>query len=114
MPECQAGRATHGGHSGGAPPVGLPDPVFGVVCENDHLTKDAARRADRGTRIPVASFANGMSKAAREVEIDASLAQPLTARVATKRADQQPVRDRSERNVLRAIRPGMDSGQPGA
>jgi hypothetical protein len=57
---------------------------LGVVCEIPTSPRDAARRADGGTwRIPAAAFANGMSKAAREVKIDASLTQPLTARVAT-------------------------------
>ena len=42
--------------------------------------KDAARRADRGdTAIPATALPNGITKAAMEAEINASLTQPLTA-----------------------------------
>jgi len=50
----------------------------------------------------------------QEVEIDAFLAQPATARVAANGPTNSRVRDLSERDVLRLIRPGMDSGQAGA
>ena len=75
--------------------------------------KHAGRRADRGTwRISAAAFANVMSKAAREADIDASLAQPLTARWSTNRPTSSWSENCSERDVLRAITPGMDSGEP--
>jgi hypothetical protein len=54
-----------------------------------------------------------MSKAAREAEIDASLAQPLTARWSTNWPASSWSENCSERDVLRAITPGMDSGEPG-
>jgi hypothetical protein len=54
-----------------------------------------------------------MSKAAREAEIDASLAQPLTARWSTNWPARSWSENCSERDVLRAITPGMDSGEPG-
>ncbi len=64
--------------------------------------KDAALRADRGTcRIAAAAFSNGMSKATTEVEIDAFLAQPLTALVAANSPASSLQRDRSEWDVLR-------------
>jgi hypothetical protein len=65
-------------------------------------------------RIPAAAFANGMSKAARDAEIDASPA-PADHRP---RSTNKPIsswsENRSERDVLRAITPGMDSGESDA
>jgi hypothetical protein len=63
-------------------------------------------------RIPAAAFANGMSKAAREAEIDASPAQPITTRGSTDKPTSSWSENRSERDVLRAITLGMDSGEP--
>jgi len=54
-----------------------------------------------------------MSKAAREAEIDASLAQPLTARWSTNWPASSWSENCSERDVLRAITPGMDSSELG-
>ncbi len=63
--------------------------------------------------VPAAAFANRMSKAAREIKINASRSAAHRPG-GSQRAGQQPVRHLSERDVLRAIRPGMGPGQPGA
>jgi hypothetical protein len=46
--------------------------------------------------IPATAVANGITKAAREAEINASVTQLFTAR-GHQQADQQPVRDCTER-----------------
>ena len=88
------------------PVVGLPEPAsLGVVCEMTTSQNTRARRADRGTwRIPAAAFANVMSKAAREAEIEC-VSRPAAHRpVVYQQADQQLVRElfRTGRSACRS------------
>jgi hypothetical protein len=71
-----------------------------VVCEKVTSRKNPVRRANRGTwRIPSAAFANRMSKAAREVEIDASLSLSHSPPGWPSNGQTNGIRDRSEQDV---------------